>query len=86
MNGQAQTTGPEWRQLLTLGERLTAQPTLAAQLDLILETAAQLVGGDADLWVSEALRRRPGAKPASGAGRSFSFNASRSLAPSSTLT
>jgi sigma-B regulation protein RsbU (phosphoserine phosphatase) len=54
-------TQPAWRQLLSLGERLMAQPTVAAQRELIVETTARLVEGHADLWLAEALRRRPGA-------------------------
>lgn len=56
-----------WKQLLTLGEQLMAQPTFAAQRDLIVQTAARLLGGQADLWLAEPLYRLPGA------GEAFSF-------------
>jgi sigma-B regulation protein RsbU (phosphoserine phosphatase) len=49
-----------WRQLLNLGQQLMAEPMIAAQRDLILEMAARLVGGRADLWLAEALRWLPG--------------------------
>ena len=48
-----------WRQLFNLGEQLMAQPTIAAQRELIVETAVRLVRGRADLWLSEALRWLP---------------------------
>ncbi len=63
MSGQArQVESPKWQQLLNLGEQLTAQPTVVAQRELIVETAARLVGGQADLWLSEALHRLPGSE------------------------
>jgi len=37
-----------------------AQPTVIAQRELIVETAARMVGGRADLWLGEPLRRLPG--------------------------
>jgi len=46
-----------WRELLELGERLLAQPTLATQRDVILDTAERLVGGQGDLWLSDSLCR-----------------------------
>jgi len=49
-----------WRRLLNLGERLIALPTVAAQRNLIVETAVQMVGGQVDLWLNEALCRQPG--------------------------
>ncbi|HEC36081.1 MAG TPA: GAF domain-containing protein, partial [Anaerolineae bacterium] len=49
-----------WRRLLSLGEQLMAQPTVIAQRELIVETAARMVGGRADLWLGEPLRRLPG--------------------------
>ncbi len=52
----------QWRELLDLVKRLMAQPTLVAQQDLILETARRLLNGEADLWLSDALRRSPGAE------------------------
>ena len=48
-----------WRALLELGEQLLAQPTLAAQRDIILDVATSLVGGQADLWLSDSLCRLP---------------------------
>ena len=48
-----------WRELLELGERLLAQPTLSAQRDTILDLATRLVGGQADLWFSDSLCRLP---------------------------
>jgi len=49
-----------WRQLLSLGEQLMAQPTVVAQRELIVETAAQLMGGQADLWLAEVAHYSPG--------------------------
>lgn len=46
-----------WRQLLDLGRQLMAQPTIAAQHAITVETAAQLVSGRADLWLAEPLLR-----------------------------
>jgi len=43
-----------WRQLLDLGERLAAQPTVAAQHKLVVEAAARLAEGQADLWLAQA--------------------------------
>ena len=37
-----------------------ARPTVVAQQELIVETAARLVEGQADLWLAEVLRQRPG--------------------------
>jgi len=53
---------PAWRQLIDLGEQLVAQPTVVAQRELIVETAARLAGGQADLWLTEALHRLPGSE------------------------
>ena len=44
-------------QILTLGEQLAAQPTIAAQRERIVETATRLLGGQAELWLGEALHR-----------------------------
>jgi sigma-B regulation protein RsbU (phosphoserine phosphatase) len=52
-------TQPAWRQLLSLGEQLMTQPTVVAQRELIVETAARLVEGQADLWLAEAPRQWP---------------------------
>ena len=63
MSGRAQTADrAAWRRLLSLGERLFAQPTLAAQHDLIVETAARLLEAQATLWLAEAFYRLPGAQ------------------------
>jgi sigma-B regulation protein RsbU (phosphoserine phosphatase) len=48
-----------WRQLLQLGEQLMAAPTLAAQIELILETAAHLFSGQVDLWLADVFHRLP---------------------------
>jgi len=53
---------PEWQQLLNLGEQLIAQPTVAAQRAFIVETAARLVGGRADLWLAEPSHHLPGSE------------------------
>jgi sigma-B regulation protein RsbU (phosphoserine phosphatase) len=58
------------RQILRLGEQLAARPAVGAKKALIVETAAQLVLGQADLWLAEALYHLPGAtesSPSSGA-------------------
>ena len=61
MSGRARAADRvTWKQLLTLGEQLMAQPTFAAQRDLIVQTAARLLGGQADLWLAEPLYRLPG--------------------------
>ena len=60
-----------WQLILSLGEQLLAQPTVAAQRELIVETAARLVEGRADLWLAEAVHRLPGV--ASPAGESPPF-------------
>jgi serine phosphatase RsbU (regulator of sigma subunit) len=44
-----------WRSILDLGERLMQQPSGAEQRRLIVETAAQLGGGRADLWVEPTI-------------------------------
>ena len=48
-----------WRQLLSLGEQLMAQPTVVAQRELVVETAAQLMGGQADLWLAKVAHYSP---------------------------
>lgn len=48
-----------WRQLLKLGEQLMAAPTVAAQIKLILETAAHLLRGQGDLWLADVFHRLP---------------------------
>jgi sigma-B regulation protein RsbU (phosphoserine phosphatase) len=60
LSGHSQSDGPKWRQLLNLGEQLLDQPTIAAQRELVVETASRLVEGEAKLWLSEALRWLPG--------------------------
>jgi sigma-B regulation protein RsbU (phosphoserine phosphatase) len=61
VNGQSQPVDhPDWRQILLMGEQLMAQPTVIAQRETIAETAARLVGGQADLWLAESFRRLPG--------------------------
>ena len=63
MSDRAQTADrAAYRRLLDLGERLFAQPTLTAQRELVIETAIRLLGGQADLWLAEALYRLPGSK------------------------
>jgi len=52
---------PVRQPLLDLGELLMAQATIAAQQELIVDAAARLVEGQADLWLAEALHRPPGA-------------------------
>ncbi len=42
-----------WRQLLKLGEQLMAAPSVAAQVRLILETAARLLRGQCDIWLAD---------------------------------
>ncbi len=41
--------------ILRLGKQLVAQPTLSAQVALIVDTAAQLVQGEANLWLAETI-------------------------------
>ncbi len=60
MNSRPQSDDPKWRQLLKLGEQLMDQPTIAAQRELVVETASRLVEGEVDLWLSEVLRWLPG--------------------------
>lgn len=60
MTDQPQPAGwLRWRQLLKLGEQLMAAPTIAAQCDLILATAADLFSAQADIWLAEAFQRLP---------------------------
>ncbi len=49
-----------WRQLLKLGEQLTAAPTVTAQCELIVATATNLLRGQVDLWLAESFHRLPG--------------------------
>jgi len=53
---------PGWRQFLNLSEQLAAQTTVVAQREFIVETAARLVGGQADLWLAEPFRHLPGSE------------------------
>ena len=48
-----------WQQLLSLGEQLAAHSTVVAQQELIVETAARLMGGQADLWLAEPFHHLP---------------------------
>ena len=48
-----------WRQLLKLGEQLMAASSVAAQVELILETAACLFRGQCDLWLADVFYRLP---------------------------
>jgi sigma-B regulation protein RsbU (phosphoserine phosphatase) len=48
------------REVLGLSERLIAQPTVDARRKLIMETAARLVQGEADLWLAAEPRQLPG--------------------------
>lgn len=48
-----------WRQLLKLGEQLMAAPTVAAQIKLILETAAHLLRCQSDVWLADVFYRLP---------------------------
>ncbi len=60
MTNQPQPTdGVGWRQLLELSEQLMAAPTLAAQCDLIIATAARLLQCTAKLWLAEDFQRLP---------------------------
>jgi sigma-B regulation protein RsbU (phosphoserine phosphatase) len=60
LSSHPQSDDPKWRQLLNLGEQLLGQPTIAAQRELVVETASRLVEGEAELWLSEVLRWLPG--------------------------
>jgi len=51
-----------WRQLLDLGEQLLVSPTVAAQRERIVETAASLLAAQADLWLAGPVRRPPRAE------------------------
>jgi sigma-B regulation protein RsbU (phosphoserine phosphatase) len=63
LNVQSQTAAHAARwQVLSLGEQLVAQPTVVAQSELIVETAARLIKGQANLWLTEALHRLPGSE------------------------
>ncbi len=52
----------ERRQFLNLGEQLAAQPTVVTQREFIVEAAARLVGGQADLWLAEPFHHLPGSE------------------------
>jgi phosphoserine phosphatase RsbU/P len=60
LSSRLQVDDPKWRQLLNLGAQLMDQPTIAAQWELVVETASRLVEGEAHLWLSEVLRWLPG--------------------------
>jgi hypothetical protein len=49
-----------WRQLLEFGERLMATPSVVAQVELILATAARLSKGQVDIWLADVFFRLPG--------------------------
>ena len=51
---------PDWKMLLQVAEQLILQPNTAAQRDLILSTASQLVPGRAALWLAEPVHLLPG--------------------------
>ncbi|MCP4536129.1 MAG: GAF domain-containing protein [Chloroflexi bacterium] len=60
MNDQPQTSErPTHQQILQLGGQLVSCPAVSAQKTLIVETAARLVQGQADLWLAETLYRLP---------------------------
>jgi len=46
---------PMWRKFLDLGEQLMAQPTILAQKELVVETAARLLQGQVNLWLAPEL-------------------------------
>ncbi|MBN1179147.1 MAG: GAF domain-containing protein [Anaerolineae bacterium] len=48
-----------WRHLIDLGERLMDQPTIISKRNLIVDAAASLIDGQAELWLADALRRLP---------------------------
>lgn len=56
---RVQRSKPGYLDLFDLGERILASTTFAAQRDLILETAARLVPGEAHLWLDETAFRLP---------------------------
>ncbi len=49
-----------WQQVLDLGKALLARPTVDAWQEIITTTAIDLVGGEAELWLSDALEHVPG--------------------------
>ncbi len=52
---RSSTSGPpRWRRLLDLGRELVTQPDIARQRELILEAAADLVDGEATLWLNRS--------------------------------
>jgi len=53
----------KWRRLLDLGKELVNQPKITEQRKLILETATDLVGGEAMLWLNSSMYALPEAKP-----------------------
>jgi len=56
VSSRARRTSQDWRALLDLGEQLAAQPTVAAQRELIVQAAARLAQGRAELWLSGSLQ------------------------------
>jgi len=52
-------TRPGYSDLLNLGGKMLAASTFAAQRDLIIETASNLVDGEVNLWLNEAAFRLP---------------------------
>ena len=60
MKVPALAAGPDWKQFLSLGERLLAQPDSAAQCDLIVATLHSLLGCEAQVWLAGPLYPLPG--------------------------
>ncbi|HDQ72212.1 MAG TPA: GAF domain-containing protein [Chloroflexi bacterium] len=54
------------REILLLGERLLAQPSILVQKTLIQQSAVRLVGGEADLWLEPDFYRLPGSSVLAG--------------------
>ena len=49
-----------WQQIIRLGDELMQKESLAAQCELIQETASALVNGQVEVWMDENLFRLPG--------------------------
>jgi len=57
---RADALGPQWRQIISLGESLMKTDSPVRQHDLIMETTGRLLGGQVDLWLDEDWFRLPG--------------------------
>ncbi|MGD8968733.1 MAG: GAF domain-containing protein [Anaerolineae bacterium] len=75
----------KWRRLVDLGRELVAQPWIATQRELILDAAKNLTGGEAALWLNEALLELPGGEAQLPSPQPLSTAMRRALESASTV-